>query len=804
MQVRKAICNWCKGKCGVHVHIRDDGSLERVEVMTKKEFQGGSYGAGCKSLRYRSGLEWFSAPHRLRHPLRRAGGRGENRWERIGWDEALDAIAGRLAAIREAHGAHAVVASAGDTWTHEEYKQRFLSLFGTPNVFGAGPICFGPRSLVSEAIVGWYPAFSLRPTTRSILCLGVQPKIARPANWITIQKAKQQGAKLITLDPRATEVAKLSDVWVQLRPGTDAAVLLGMIHHIIEHDLYDRDFVERWCHGFEALRARAAEYPLERVAPIAGVPAAVIRDAAVTYARNRPGAVVEGMGVEQSPNAAQVLHARACLAALCGNYDVEGGDELPGPPKRFRTDREMELVELLSRDQRAKQVGHDRFRLHSMPGQELLTRTITSHYGKRGGMHWYTGEAHQPSIYRAILSDDPYPIKAGIFTSSNPLVSHANTRLVHAAMKKLELVVCCDLFWQPTAALADFVLPITSWLERPAIYNYVGFQLRVTGSAAALPRTTADYDRRTDFDFWRGLGVRLGQDAHWPWESLEASYDERLKETGRSFAELASSLGQAFPQEAQAFRKYERTGFATPTGKVELYSTVFERLGYSPLPYYEPHPDSEAAGPGLHRDYPLTVINGSRSNWYMLSDWRQVPQIRSHRPFPVLEVHPGTAQALGLAEGDWAWIENPLGRIIQRVTLSDGVKPDVVHADGQWWYPELGAAEPSLFGVWLSNINVILDDDPKRCSEILGTWPLKQTRGRVYKARGEDAGLVALLERLCLAGGQAMPAIEAEDWELLRRYSERAMAWPRVSESPDEPFAGGRSGREGADVAAAR
>ena len=201
-------------------------------------------------------------------------------------------------------------------------------------------------------------------------------------------------------------------MWVQLRPGTDGAVLLGMIHYIIEHDLYDHAFVERWCHGFDALRARATEYPLERVEEIIGAPAGVLSDAEVAYAVNRPGAVIEGMGVEQSPNAAQILRARACLSAICVNYDVEGGNELPGPPKRFETNREMELVELLSRDQRLKQVGHDRFRLHSMPGQELLTDIISSHYGKRGGMHWYTGEAHQPSVYRAILSDLGAPRRA--------------------------------------------------------------------------------------------------------------------------------------------------------------------------------------------------------------------------------------------------------------------------------------------------------------------------------------------------------------------------------------------------------
>lgn len=782
MQVKKAICTWCKGKCGVDVHLDDQGRLEQVKIISKKGFVGGAYGSGCQTLRYRRGPEWFYSPYRLRYPLRRVGERGENRWERIKWDEALDEIAQRLAAVRNTWGAESLMTTAGDTWTHEEYKQRFLSLYGTPNVIGAGPICFGPRSLVSEAVVGWYPAFSLRKTTRCILCLGVQPKISRPANWITIQKARQQGAKLITFDPRESDVAKISDVWVQLRPGTDAAVLLGMLNYIIEEGLYDREFVLKWCHGFEALREHVSEYSLGHVADISGVPESVIRDAAVAYATNTPGSIVEGMGVEQSPNAAQILHARACLSAIVGNYDVEGGDELPGPPKRFQTDREMELVELLSRDQRAKQIAHDKFRLHSMPGQELLTDIITKHYGKRGGMHWYTGEAHAPSVYRAIISEKPYPIRAGIFTSSNPLVSHANTRIVYEAMKKLDLVVNCDLFWQPTAQLADYVLPIASWLERPAIHNYVGFKLLIAGSAASLPAVSDDYDRRTDFDFWRGLGVRLGQTEHWPWEDLEASYDERLSETGKTFSELADSLGQTFPQEKQTFRKYEQTGFATPTGKVELYSTIFERLGYPPLPYYEPHPDT-LGHMDLRQHYPLTVIDGSRNYWFMLSDWRQVPEIRQQRPFPLLEVHPDTAKTLGLQEGDWAWIENPLGRIIQRVTIFPGIKPDVVHADGQWWYPELGGDDPGLYGLWLSNINLILDDDPARCSEILGTWPLKQTHGRVYKAdTDDDRKLTDALERLCLSNGNAMPQVAPEDAAIIRRYSEQAMNLPLRSD----------------------
>ncbi len=778
MEIKKAICLWCKGKCGVNVHVDDEGRLDHVEVIHSKEFKGGSYGAGCKSLRYRRGPEWFYAPHRLSYPMKRSGERGENRWQQVGWNQALDEIAARLSDIRDEFGPEAVIVTGGDTWTHEEYKQRFLSLFGTPNIMGAGPICFGPRSLISEAIVGWYPAFSLREGTRCVVCLGVQPKIARPAIWLTIRKARQNGAKMITLDPRRTEVAEMSDVWLQLKPGTDAAVLLGMINHIIEAGLYDRAFVESWCHGFDALSARAAEYPLERAEQLSGVPADKIREAAIVYAENRPGSIIEGMGVEQSTNSAQILHARACLSALAGNYDVPGGDELAGPPEKFQTDREMELVELLDRDQRAKQIAHDKFKLHSMPGQELLTDTISAVHGKRGSMHWYTGQAHQPSIYRAILADEPYAIKAAIVTASNPLVSHANTRMVHAALSKLDLIVNCDLFWQPTATHADYVLPIASWLERPALLNYVGFTRTVAGCHAALPKTTDEYDRRTDFDFWRGLGVRLGQEEHWPWASLEESFDTRLSGTGRSFDELAASLGQEFPQEAAEFRKYETMGFATPTGKVELYSTVFERLGYEPLPYYEAHPEAPERRPDPEGRYPYAVIDGGRNYWHMLSDWRQVQDVRARHPYPELQVHPDTARALELEDGDWAWIENDRGRILQKVSLFDGVQPDVLHADGQWWYPELGGEAPSQYGLWISNINVLIDDDPDKCNAIVGSWSLKRIQARVYKAEtSKDRQLIEMLERTCLAHGEAMPELSEADRALIGDYSLEAMHW---------------------------
>jgi anaerobic selenocysteine-containing dehydrogenase len=733
---KKSICGWCKGRCDVQVHCQGE-RLSKVEIV--RNSNDGALGRGCKGLRYKNAIEWFYHPDRLTHPLKRAAERGANQWTRISWKQALDEIAARLKELKAAYGAETLTVVNGDSWTHEEYKQRFLSLFGTPNHTGPSPICMGPRALVSEAVMGWYPQFSVRPSTKCIVMLGCNAAPSRPELFRTTDQALKNGAKLITLDPRRTELAERSDIWLQVRPGTDGAVLLGMINHIIENELYDIEFVNKWCHGFDALKKRVAEYPLDRVARISGVPIGDIRRAAELYATSKPATFVEGMGVEQQSNSAQIIHSRCILAAISGNIDVEGGEELPGPHAAYQTDRQIELVERLSPEARKRQIGYDRFRLHSWQGQELLYDRINGKLGDKGGTHWYLGQANQPSIYRTILSGEPYPIKAMISSAGNPMTSHANTKLVYAALKALELYVVADHFMNPAAQLADYVLPIASWLEKPQLWSYMGYRDKLSACHAALSPVSSEYDRRTDFDMWRGLGVRLGQEADWPWQTLEESYNYRLKGLGISFDELCRK-GRIRDIEP-SYRKYEQHGFATSTGKFELYSTLFEQLGYDPLPYYKPPVTSWDKQDRFEEEYPIILINGGRPYEYMNSQWRQIADLRSKYPDPLVQIHPTTAAAYGIKDRDWVWLENPLGRIKQRCAVFEGILEDVVHADAYWWYPELPGEEPSLHGIWISNINVLMDDNPDTCNEIIGTWPLRYTRCRIYRVDDENDDL---------------------------------------------------------------
>jgi anaerobic selenocysteine-containing dehydrogenase len=182
------------------------------------------------------------------------------------------------------------------------------------------------------------------------------------------------------------------------------------------------------------------------------------------------------------------------------------------------------------------------------------------------------------------------------------------------------------------------------------------------------------------------------------------------------------------------YKKYESMGgFGTPTGKVELYSTIFEKWGYDPLPHYEEPKESPLSTPELAKEYPLMLITGGRFQPYFHSEHRQIESIRKRRPEPLVQIHPETAKKLGIEDGDWVWIETPRGRVRQKCTYFDGIHPQVVHGEHGWWFPEIPGEAPWLGGVWESNINVVVDDDPNRCNPISGGWPLKTALCKVYK-----------------------------------------------------------------------
>lgn len=727
-KLQRAVCCHCSMRCGVLVGV----AAERPVSIRGDPTHPTSKGFICR--RGLAALEYHEHPGRLNVPLKRVGDRGAGRWAAVSWDEALDDIAARLAAIRARDGAEAVAYLAGTFHgTDQGIGIRFMNLFGSPNSGGPLTICAGPKIVAEALTYGFGPSAPdvVPGETRCVLLWGHHPSASAPLLWGRVRQAQRAGARLVVVDPVGTEEARAADLWLQLRPGTDAALALGVLHVILEEGLYDSEFVARWSLGFEALRRRAAEWPPERVAAITWVPAEQVVACARAYAAERPSVLTHGSPNGMGRNALACERALACLIAVSGNLERRGGNRLPGPPERVLTKVDLELPWALPPEQRAKRLGGDRFRLH-VEGYERLAAAARRVWPRHQHVvdATYGAAAHAPSLFRAIVEGRPYPVRALLLQHHNALGCYPNAALTRQALRSpnLELLVVHELFMTPTAALADYVLPAASWLEKSYLYVSGWNTLVVAARRAVAPRG----ERRSDYELFRDLGARLGQSAWWP-ATLEQLWDQMLAPAGLRFEALAGRE-RHWVSDDGPWPAHERLdpatgatrGFATPSGRVELASSILAELGYDPLPsYLEPLADS-----GAEADY-LLLMSGATTIGVTHQDHRQVASLRRAHPWPVVRIHPRTAARLGLAQGDWAWIENERGRVRQRVALSERLHPRVVDAE-RWWYPEREATEPELFGVLESNVNLLTDDEPERCDPAHGSWPFRVGWCRVY------------------------------------------------------------------------
>jgi len=395
----------------------------------------------------------------------------------------------------------------------------------------------------------------------------------------------------------------------------------------------------------------------------------------------------------------------------------------------------MELNEKLSSIQRDKQLGAGRFGFQAWPGHELFTKYSADHpYSYPLSSH-FMATANWPIVARAMLSGKPYPVKAAVAQATNPLLWISNSRLVYTALKSLDLFVVMDLFMTPTAMLADYVLPATDWLERPVL-QADGFLNTIHGGIRAVK---PEAERRDDYQLWQGLGVRLGQDDSW-WDTIEEAYGYRVKPAGFSSYDAFVEDKRCIVN-TRHYNKYAKHPFATPSGKVELVSSVARQLGYNPLPEYEEPPESPVSTPEIAGEYPYILLTGCKVRTYYHSEFRQIQSARKKHPEPLVHIHPDTAKGLGIQDADWVTIETPLGTVQQKAVLDSGLNPRVIDAEHGWWFPEDPAPEPSLYGVWKSNINAILDDDPDKCDITCGSWPYKALLCKIYKSQPLDSGV---------------------------------------------------------------
>lgn len=691
----------CHLGCGIKLYTNDEGEFVKIEGDETNPFNGGRLCVRCLDA-----VESVYNKDRLMYPMKRdRSKRGEDAFERITWDEAYDIIEENFKAIKESYGAESVVFQQGTGRDIAAWITRLCWSFGSPNYcFGmSGMSCFLPRVAGSAATTGamWVGDYSQQFVDRYdnpewkcpgvVVVWGNNPVVANSdgayGHWVV--DVMKLGAKLVVVDPRCTWLAAHADAFLQIRPGTDSALALGLIDVIVKEGLYDHDFVDKWCYGFEELAERAAEFDLKRTSEITWIPEEEIVRAARIIA-NADSAIMQwGVAIDMTKEAVPAGQALSALFEITGNIDNPGG--MIAPPA-ILTYSGGWGNELLPDEQRPKRIGLDRYALLNFGFQMAST----------------------DELIKTMETGEPYEIHAAWIQTTNPVANTApNPKRTLAAYRKLDFIAVVDMYMTPTVmALADVVLPACSFVERDGIRCGDNVQ-----RGEAINKVIEMGECRSDQQINLEMGKRFNPEA-WPWNDVLEMYDEILKDTGMTFKEMREVAPAFLPFEYYKYKKGMlrgdgQPGFNTRTGRIELWSSFYAEAGMDPLPYFEEPTPGPGSTPELLDEYPLVVTTGART-WSMFhSEHRQVPRLRALHPDPVIEVHPAAAAKYGFGEGDWVWVENQLGRCKRKVELTYALDERVCSADAGWWFPEKPAAEPEgLFGTDEVNIGNLIDYVP--------------------------------------------------------------------------------------------
>jgi anaerobic selenocysteine-containing dehydrogenase len=700
--------------CGVNCYVRD-GRFVRIEGMKESPINRGKLCPKAFASR-----QWVYSPQRLRHPLKRVGDKGEGKFERITWEEALDIIAGKLKEQKEKYGPESLAILSPQHRSYKDYFIRFLTVHGSPN-YGHSGICAIQQAFGFAYTVGVPRLIPDYQNTDLIIIWGANPAYDGPrGNLKGILDAKDRGAKLIVIKPQMQPDAAKADIWVPIRPGTDGALALAMLNVIINEQLYDHDFVSQWCYGFDQLVTHIQQYTPEWAEPITGLKASQITEIARLYGTAKSACIHAGNAFDQTVDSNNAVRAVAVLIAISGNLDRPGGNVVP-------TGSTMPKVKPVH--------------LRERYTQELIDKLVGPEIAS----------CFQPFIegissayYRCIdsvLTEEPYPIKTIIAPGTQPTVITRGTRRVVEALKNLEFFVVTDVMQNSAMPWADIVIPVASMYECDHPFEAMGNWIMARNRVI---EPLGDY--KSDYEFWLDLGVRMGYGEDFWHGSMEKCMNYQLENFGLTIEELRKHPhGIIYEPKSMVYEKYEKI-FATPStrlskapylpqGKVAVYNTTFEENGFNPLPEWVEPPESPTATPELLAKYPLMLFDTHSSDVYNQGWLRNVPYLRELQPDPWLNIHPDTAKARGIEDGDWVIVESPHGWIKVKARYFPGTRPDVVMSLHGWWQgcDELGLpAYPILDGG--ANTNIMYSTDPDKAFDPVVTAMPKQTLVEVRKA----------------------------------------------------------------------
>ena len=683
------ICGICPGGCGVSIKLVD-GKIEKISPI-----KGHPVGVIC--IRGVHAKEIVYSDDRLKYPLLRVGERGEGKFQRISWDEALDRIADAFQKIKKEFGAEAVMTYFGrgsfDNNLTDVFGSRGLSVqgtssfifpFGSPNASGCSAVCyvsygiFAAASTIGADMESTYPDFA---NTDLVLIWGANPPTDSPPDKVKkILDAKKRGAKVVVIDPMRSDMAKKADQWIGVRSGTDGALALSMMNVLINEGLYDKEFVQNWTVGFEELRDYVQQFPPEVAEGITRVPRETIVQTARSIARAKGASLVMYTGLEYTNSGVQNIRSVLSLWGITGNLDVPGGLVFrPRSKVRFPRIR-------LDPPRGAKAIGSDRYPLFC----DLLK------------------SAQFMEAPRAILNGDPYPVKALLIVGASLLTSLPNPELWKKCFRKLDFMATFDRFMTADGMYADIVLPATTNFEN------LGYQ-RYPGGYCQLRQRVIEPigEARSGFLFLTQLAQRLGYGGLFP-----ATEEERVgfafKDGPVSVEDLkAHPEGIRYDASRLEYRKYARgllrsdgkVGFNTPSGRLELVSSLLQKYGYDGLPVYVEPTEGPLGSPELYTRYRLVLNTGARLQSAFRSQHLNIPGLLKLQPKPQVLINPVDAGARGISDGNKVWVESPRGRVGVWARVTDDVLTGQVELN-------VGGGSPIHAEEWRdANANYVTDFD---------------------------------------------------------------------------------------------
>jgi anaerobic selenocysteine-containing dehydrogenase len=767
----RTYCALCIARCGAIATV-EDGRFTRLDP------DPGHPTGQALCAKGRAAPELVYHPQRLTHPLRRTRPKGDPDpgWEPIGWDEALNLTAAAMRRVAERHGPQAVAFTLSSPSTtaigdSTGFIQRLANAFGSPNAAITLDICGWGRAFATRYTYGVGSvaagAGGAMPDIGNSGCLilwGYNPSYTRLTHATATVAALKRGMRLIVVDPRHVGLAGKADLWLRVRPGTDGALALGIANLMIERGWYDRDFIRDWSNGpllvradtgrllteadlapggdarrlfgwdnaaarlvpydtatgrydggsarlaldgeyriatpagklvchpaFELYTRMCRQYPPETVEAICWIPRAQVEEAARLIWHSRPVSYYAWSGHEQHANVTQTARAISLLYALTGSFDQPGGNVLlPALP--------------------AAPISGD-----DLPAAKGPARTLGLDERPLGPARWkfYTVR----DLYRAIREGKPYPVRAVVGFGANMLLAHADGASGREALKELDFYAHADLFMNPTAEMADVVLPAASAFEREGLK--LGFEIsEAAQSLVQLRPVVAERpgEARSDTEIIFGLAERLGLGEQFWHGDIDAAYRHQLAPTGLTLEQLrATPGGMRVPLQTRHAKHAETDangmarGFATPSRKVELYSQTFLEHGYPPLPDFEEPRIGPVARPDLAARFPL-VLTSAKPSLFCNTQHRALPSLRKRAAHPEIELHPVAAEARGIANGDWVAIETPDGMVRARARLNDSLDPRVVVGEHGYWEACAEAGLPGYdpFGATSANLNLLI------------------------------------------------------------------------------------------------